>query len=48
MISSKPIIGYWKIRGLAEPIRLMLTYLGIDFEDKHYVRTGPPEYDGSQ
>ncbi|MRA94238.1 hypothetical protein GH868_30405, partial [Bacillus thuringiensis] len=32
--------GYWNIRGLAEPIRLMLHYVGEDFEDKMY-NVGP-------
>jgi len=26
--------GYWKIRGLAQPIRNLLNYLKIDFEDE--------------
>ncbi|XP_069101516.1 glutathione S-transferase class-mu 26 kDa isozyme 47-like [Argopecten irradians] len=29
-------LGYWKIRGLAQPIRLLLTYAGEDFEDILY------------
>jgi glutathione S-transferase len=34
--SKKIVIGYWKIRGLAQPIRFLLTYLGLPWEDKHY------------
>lgn len=30
------ILGYWNIRGLAEPIRLMFEYLGLAYEDKRY------------
>lgn len=30
------ILGYWDFRGLAEPARLMLNFMGIDFEDKRY------------
>jgi len=33
---SKPVLGYWKIRGLAQPIRNMLAYIGTDYEDKWY------------
>ncbi|GFQ91529.1 glutathione S-transferase Mu 1 [Trichonephila clavata] len=33
----KPILGYWNIRGLAEPIRCLLHYKEVDFEDKRYV-----------
>ncbi|GAB6026916.1 hypothetical protein CHUAL_013560 [Chamberlinius hualienensis] len=40
-------LAYWNIRGLAQPIRLLLTYAGEDFEDKLY-ETGPaPNYDKS-
>jgi len=31
-----PILGYWAIRGLASPIRMMLHYLNVEFEDKQY------------
>jgi len=34
---SKPVLGYWNIRGLAQHIRLFLEYTGTEFEDKHYV-----------
>jgi glutathione S-transferase len=33
---SKPILGYWKIRGLGQPIRFLLAYLGTDYEEKRY------------
>ena len=33
-------LGYWAIRGLGQPIRNLLTYLGIKFEDKRF---GNPE-----
>jgi len=42
-----PILGYWKIRGLAQAIRNLLTYAGEEFEDKMY-QTGPaPDFDRS-
>ncbi|XP_032220205.1 glutathione S-transferase Mu 1 [Nematostella vectensis] len=31
-----PILGYWPIRGLGQPIRLLLKYTNEDFEDKRY------------
>jgi len=45
---SKPLVlGYWDIRGLAAPIRLLLAYSGQPWEDKLYV-TGPaPTFDKS-
>ncbi|KFM71563.1 Glutathione S-transferase Mu 1, partial [Stegodyphus mimosarum] len=33
---SKSTVGYWNIRGLAEPIRYLLHYKKVDFEDKRY------------
>ncbi|XP_065661513.1 glutathione S-transferase Mu 5 isoform X2 [Hydra vulgaris] len=40
-----PILGYWKIRGLAQPIRLLLGYTKTDFVDKTYELGDAPEYD---
>lgn len=38
-------LGYWDIRGLAQPIRNLLVYKGVDFEDKLY-KVGPgPDFD---
>ncbi|KAF2363241.1 Glutathione S-transferase C-terminal [Trinorchestia longiramus] len=42
-----PILGYWDIRGLAQPIRLMLEYTGTKYEDKYYVCGEAPTYDRS-
>ena len=39
-----PVLGYWKLRGYAQPIRLMLGYLEIDFEDKMYEVGEGPEF----
>ena len=33
---TKPILGYWDIRGLVESARLMLEYNSVDYEDKRY------------
>jgi glutathione S-transferase len=35
-MSSQPTLGYWDIRALAEPIRYLLKYAGIEFNDKRY------------
>ncbi|CAL1275162.1 unnamed protein product [Larinioides sclopetarius] len=37
---AKPILGYWDCRGVAEPIRYLLHYKKIDFEDKRYTTDG--------
>lgn len=39
-----PILGYWDIRGLAEPIRLLLNYTETDFKDERYELGDAPEY----
>ncbi|RWS11962.1 Glutathione S-transferase Mu 1-like protein [Dinothrombium tinctorium] len=33
---SKPVLGYWDIRGLGEPIRYMLVYKQVDFVDDRF------------
>jgi glutathione S-transferase len=35
-MSTIPTLGYWDIRGLAQPIRYLLKYAGIEFNDKRY------------
>nr|AEW46330.1 mu glutathione S-transferase [Ruditapes philippinarum] len=37
-----PELGYWKIRGRAQPIRLLLTYVGEEFTDTVYEQGDPP------
>jgi len=42
MVDSKtttkttPTLGYWGIRGLAEPIRLLAEYVGVAYTNKKY------------
>ena len=35
-MNSKPTLGYWNIRGLAQPIRYLLVISGADFSEKRY------------
>merc|ERR1712179_320576 len=35
-MSSTPVLCYWDIRGLAQPIRLLLTYTGTEFDDNKF------------
>ncbi|CAK8678998.1 unnamed protein product [Clavelina lepadiformis] len=45
---SKITVGYWDIRALAEPIRMILEYCGADYEDKRYqLRGESPNIDRS-
>lgn len=39
-----PTLGYWKTRGLAQPIRLLLNYVGEDFDDVQYELGDAPDY----
>jgi len=42
-----PVLAYWDIRGLAQPIRLLLAYTSTEFEDKYYVCGPAPTFDKS-
>lgn len=39
-----PVLGYWNIRGFASPIRNLLHYNEVEFEDKRYTIGPAPEY----
>lgn len=41
-------LGYWDIRGLANPIRLLLEYTDSSYEEKRYTMGDAPNYDRSQ
>jgi Glutathione S-transferase, N-terminal domain/Putative lumazine-binding len=45
-LSPKPkiIYGYWKIRGLGSPIKYLLEYLGVPYEEKLYDYGDGPEF----
>ena len=45
--SGDIILGYWKIRGLAAPIRYMLHTLGVTFQDITYDTGDAPDFDKS-
>ncbi|OWF51238.1 Glutathione S-transferase Mu 5 [Mizuhopecten yessoensis] len=38
-------LGYWKIRGLAQPVRLLLRHAGEDYEDILYEQGDAPGFD---
>ena len=46
-MSSQLKLGYWKIRGLAEPIRMLLHYAGIEYEEIVYEQGDAPGFDKS-
>ena len=46
-LSTKPELGYWKIRGLAAQIRYMFYYLKVDFTDTMYEVGDAPDFDRS-
>ena len=38
-------LGYWNVRGYAQPIRLLLEHAGAEYEDIRYNVGPPPDYD---
>nr|AAQ74442.1 glutathione S-transferase [Rhipicephalus appendiculatus] len=42
-----PILGYWNIRGLAQPFRLLLAHVDAKVEEKQYSCGPPPDFDKS-
>ncbi|XP_054156466.1 glutathione S-transferase Mu 1-like [Oppia nitens] len=43
MALNLPVFGYWNIRGLGQPIRLLLAYTETEYEDKRFNYGPPPE-----
>uniref|UniRef100_A0A0X3PXB4 glutathione transferase n=1 Tax=Schistocephalus solidus TaxID=70667 RepID=A0A0X3PXB4_SCHSO len=43
-MGSLPILGYWKIRGLAQAIRLLFHYLDQEYIEELYEAGGPPDF----
>ncbi|XP_075837748.1 glutathione S-transferase Mu 6 isoform X4 [Microtus pennsylvanicus] len=41
-------LGYWNVRGLTHPIRLLLEYTDSSYEEKRYVMGDAPNFDRSQ
>lgn len=44
MQTSKPHLGYWKIRGLAQQIRYVHQYLNVDYVDDMYETGDAPDF----
>jgi len=44
---SPPVLCYWDIRGLAQPIRLLLAYTETEFEDRQLSCGPAPDFDKS-
>ncbi|KAH6934277.1 hypothetical protein HPB50_022857 [Hyalomma asiaticum] len=46
-IDMAPVVGYWDVRALAQFIRNLLVYKGVQFEDKRYKFGPAPDFDRS-
>ena len=44
MDSGKPILGYWKIRGLVAGMRYQLKYCGVDYDCVEYQQGPAPDF----
>ncbi|XP_028735242.1 glutathione S-transferase Mu 1-like [Peromyscus leucopus] len=42
------ILGYWNVRGLTQPIRMLLEYTDSSYEEKKYTMGDAPDYEQSQ
>jgi len=42
------VLGYWKMRGIAQPIRFLLAYLKIDHEEKLFELGDAPDFSPSE
>ena len=38
-----PILGYWDIQGRAQPIRYLLSHLGVAYEDRYFQQSATNE-----
>jgi len=43
----KVVLGYWDVRGLAQPIRLVLEHIGLPYEEKRFRQGLAPDFDKS-
>ncbi|CAK57521.1 unnamed protein product (macronuclear) [Paramecium tetraurelia] len=43
-MADQLVLGYWGIRGLAQPLRYLVEYLGLPYEEKRYLK--PEEWFG--
>ena len=41
---TRPILGYWDVRGKGAQCHYVLAYCGVDYEAKTYIRGPPPEF----
>ena len=44
MENSKVTLGYWKIRGLVSPIRYLLEFCNVPYQQEFYVQGEAPEF----
>ncbi|XP_021487344.1 glutathione S-transferase Mu 1 [Meriones unguiculatus] len=42
------LLGYWNVRGLTHPVRLLLEYTDSSYEEKRYTMGDAPDFDRSQ
>ena len=43
-----PVLGYWRMRGVAQPIRFLLAHLKIEFEERLFELGDAPDFSPSE
>ena len=43
-VEDLPVLGYWKMRGLAQPIRFLLAYLNVRYHEYVYEQGEAPDF----
>ena len=47
-LDNLPVLGYWKMRGLAQPIRFLLAYLKVNYKEQVYEQGDAPDFSTKQ
>ena len=43
-IKNKYVLGYWDLRGIVAPIKYMMEFIGLDYEDRYHFYGEAPDF----
>lgn len=46
-VTSRPVVGYWDVRGKGAQVYYILAYCGVNYEAKTYIRGPSPDFSKS-